>query len=144
MCAEIGVGRIVQRLFKPGRSVGRIPAGGMAARGKGDLGLVGRVVFQQGFELLHGHSGIDQRRQAQRELEGRIRPQHIAGVLHVREAIHAHHAQCRRPGAVEQALQRIGGGGQGKARVATAVVVRPGKVLVHGVAQDGGSGPGLR
>ena len=143
--AEKGVGCFIQRCIKPGRTVGRIPAGSAAVAFKGDFGLVGRVVFQQGFELAHGGAGIDQGRKAQGQLERGVRPQHITGVLHGRKAVCAGHAQRGPPGAVKQGFDRVSGGGQGKYRPgAFAVGMRPRKALGHFVAQNRGCGFGLR
>ena len=125
----------VERLVKPGRGSGCVPACGAASL-KSHLGLVGRVVFEQRLELLHGLRGVNQRRQPQRELEGGVGPQHIAGVLQGRKALCAGHAERGPPGALQQGLHGVGGGGQREAGCAAAVVVRPGKTFVNFVAQN--------
>src|SRR5690606_32489750 len=105
---------------------------------EGDLRLIGRVVLQQCLEFGHRRRRIDQRRQAQRELEGGGGAQHVAGVLQRGEALCAGDAERGLPGAVDQRLDRIGGGGQREGRRTAAVPVRPGEALVDLVAQDGG------
>ena len=105
--------------------------------------MVGRVVFEQGFELLHGLARVHQGRQAQRELESGVGPQHVARVFEGGKTVGAGHAQRGPPGAVEQGLHRVLGGGQGEGGGAFAVVVRPGKALVELVAQNLRGGLGL-
>ena len=108
------------------------------------MGLVRCVVFEQGFELLHRLGGIEQRRQAQAELEGGVRAQHIACVFEGGQTFCARHAQGRRPSALQQGLQRIIGHGQGGEAGATTVVVRPRQALEHLVAQQRSGHAGLR
>ena len=134
----------IERLFQPGRVVRRVPAGCAATHLKSHFGLVRRVVFEQGFELLHRLRRIDQRRQAQRELEGGVGAQHVAGVFQIGQAIRSGDAERGDPGAVEQGLQRVGGGGQGELAGAAAVVMRPGKALVQLLAQNRCRGLRLR
>ena len=133
---EVCTRRGMECLLEPRRGVRRIPAGGAAAAFKRDFGLVRRVVFQQGLEFLHRRAGVDQRRQAQRQLEGGERPQHVAGIFHRRKAFGTGHAQGRLPGAIQQCLHRVGGGRQCEGGRAAAIVVRPRKTLVQLVAQD--------
>ncbi|MNK28756.1 hypothetical protein D3C87_471400 [compost metagenome] len=135
---------LVERVLEPRRDGGGVPAGGAAAAFEGDARLVGRVVFEQGLELLHRLGRIDQRRQAQRELEGGVGAQHVARVLQGREAFGAGDRQRGLPGAVEQRLDRVGGGRQREHGRAAAVVVRPREALVDLVAEDGRGGLGLR
>ena len=142
-CAKVRLRGFVERLLEPWRGGRGVPARGAATPVKSNPRLVGRVVFEQGFELLHGLGGIHQRRQAQAELEGGVGAQHVAGVLQRRKALGAGHTQRGLPGALEQCLQRVGGGGQRELGRAAAVVVRPGKALVHLVSQNGGRGAGL-
>ena len=58
------------------------------------------------------HCEIPAERQAQRQLERRVRPQHVARVLQCGKALGARHRERRLPGAVDQRLHRIGGGRQ--------------------------------
>ena len=142
--AKVRLRGLVQSLLKPGRGIGRVPARGTAGGLKSHFGLIRRVVFQQGFECLHRRGRFHQRRQAQREFEGGKRSEHIARIAHGRKAFGAGHTERGHPGAVEQGLQRVGGGGQHRLGGATAVVMRPGKALVHLVAQNVCGGTRLR
>ena len=136
--AEVRLRCPVECLLKPGRGVRCVPASGAAVALERDLGLVGSVVLQQGLQLLHRLSGVDHRRQPQRQLERGIRPQHIAGIFQRRKPFSASHGQRRRPGAIEKRLHRVGGGGQGEGGRAAAVVMGPRKALVDLVPEDRG------
>ena len=64
--AVVGLRGVGERCFKPRRQGRRIPAGGTGSAGpaigaEGDFGVVGGVVFEQGFELLCGDMAFDQR-----------------------------------------------------------------------------------
>ncbi len=64
-CAKVRLTGAVQGVLKPGRGVGRVPAGRTAARFKGHFGLIRCVVFEQRFHLGHGLRRVHQRRQPQ-------------------------------------------------------------------------------
>ena len=136
--AVVSVGGVVECAVQPGREFGRVPAGGAEGASpaigvEGDTGVVRRVVFEQLLQLERGLVTVDQRRQAQAELERGVGAQHVAGVLHLREAIDADHAERWPPGAVDQGLRRIGRRRQGRRTVGAA---GPGKALVDLVLED--------
>ena len=138
--AEVGLAGVVQHLAQPRRQLRRIPAGGTVGAGatvrhETDLGVVRRVVLEQRLELERGLVAVDQRGQAQRQLEGGVRAQHVAGALQLGETVHAGHRQRRPPGAVEQHLDRVGGHRQDRPAVGAA---SPGQALVDLFLQDRG------
>ena len=67
----------------------------------------GGSALEQRLQRLRGAlSAVDERRQAQRELQRRVRPQHVARVGDRRQAVGAGDRQRRPPRAVEQQPRR--------------------------------------
>ena len=97
------------------------------------LALYGALSSSSVFSFGRGLVAVDQRRQAQAQLEGGVRAQHVAGVLQFRKAVDAGDAQRRPPGAVEQRLDRVGGGRQRRPAVGAA---GPREALPDLVAED--------
>ena len=58
-----------------------------------DFGAVRRIGFENALQLAHGVLAIHQRRDAQRQLQRRPRPQHVAGIFDRRQSIGADHGR---------------------------------------------------
>ena len=69
---------------------------------------MGRIRLQQPLQLERGRLAVERRRQSQRELERRLRPQHVAGVGDRRQAIGTGDRQRGTPGAVQHRLGPVG------------------------------------
>ena len=138
---EILAGCSIQRGAEPGRGFRRVPAAGHPRiRLEQHARLVGRILLQQLFQVFCSGPGIDQRRQAQGQLESRARPQHVAGTRHRRQAFGARDGQRRPPGAIQHGLLRIPDHRQDDTALGTTT---PGKALPDLISQDAGGGLSL-
>ncbi len=133
--AEVGTRSGVDAGLEPGREQRRVPARGDLLGFPGDPRAVGRAGGEYAAEGGVGGFGVDARRDAHRELDGRVGPQHVAGVPERRQTIRAGDREGGPPGTVEDQLDRVIGERER--------AVDPRELVEDGIPEDGSRRLGL-
>src|SRR5205085_7485772 len=100
--AEVAARRALDRLLEPGRELGRRPAGAPLLRLELDARAVRRIALEELLEPRLEVRGVERRRDAQRELDRRLRPEDVAALHEVGQARLAGDRQRRFPRAVDE------------------------------------------